>query len=995
MKLRFLLTTMILCFVLSAQAQNVTVTGSVTSSDDGTELIGVNVFVKGTTTGTITDVNGNYSITVNSPEAILVFSYVGYVVQEVAVGNQTTIDIVMQVDVAALDEVVVVGYGTMMKSDVTGSLASVTSENFDLQPLTRLDEALKGRAAGVEVTQTSGAPGVGYKIRIRGANSISGNNNPLYVVDGLVVGDINSINVNDIASMEVLKDASATAIYGSRGANGVVLITTKTGSRGPAVVEFETYYGISTKTQSLPFMTPAEFAEGVNFAEGIEFYTPEAIAALRAGGGENWEERFFKTAPFYNAQLSIHGGSDAVDYYISGNLYNADGTIINQNYKRYGLRANINTRLSEKIKVGLNSYVSREENSGVRADLSGGLTWDPTTPAYDENGDYNFVPLIPGVGNGSLNPMVAPENNVRQNYDHQVIANGYFNYQILTGLELDISGGIERLDGVQNFYGSLLVNNTGIATVYNQDVTRIQNTNRLTYRLNKPDHRLQIDAIHEQQQVTNVWTQADGRGFFSDQTSYKNLGLAAVQRISNNSTSESLQSFLGRVNYSLFDKFLFTASIRADGSSKFQEDNRWGYFPSGSVAWRMSEENFIQQIAWINNLKIRASYGLTGSQAIQPLATLSVPIIDPTVNYPFTGDTYTVGVAPSTQLANPNLTWETTKQGNVGLDLGLWENRLTFTIDLYKKNTTDLLLNRILPAYVGPTVVTQNIGEVENKGFDISVGTTILQNSDWHISSILTVSRNVNKVLALVNDNEPMELGDIYLTNTFPVNPTRVEVGLPISSFRGYVFEGVYQLGEEEEAANYGKVPGQARYQDVNNDGVISSDDIVTVGDGNPAVTWGWNWTVRWKRLDLNFLLLGTHGNDIYNFQRMKMMGLGAGQFHAVHADYNNRWTESNPSEIPSGRDGTEFLSSQFIEDGSFVSMKNVTLGYTFSNVLNSIGMDALRLFLSAENLFIITNYTGYDPESTASGNSDVDLGIDINAYPINRSFSMGLKLTF
>ena len=995
MKLKFLLTTMMLCFALSMQAQDVTVTGSVTSSDDGIELIGVNVFVKGTTTGTITDVNGNYSLEVTGGDAILVFSYVGYVVQEVAVGNQTTINIVLEVDVAALEEVVVVGYGTIMKSDVTGSLASVSSENFEMQPLTRLDQALKGRAAGVEVTQTSGAPGAGYKIRIRGANSISGNNQPLYVVDGLVVGDINSINVNDIASMEVLKDASATAIYGSRGANGVVLVSTKSGTRGPAVVEFETYYGVSTKTQSLPFMTPAEFAEGVNFAEGAEIYTPEAIAGLLAGGGENWEERLFKNAPFYNMQLSVHGGSDIIKYYISGHIPNADGTIINQNYKRYALRANVSSNISKKIEIGLNTYLSREDFSGVRSTISTGLTWDPTTPAFDENGDYNFVPLIPGIGNGQINPLVGPENNVRDDHDYQVITNGYFKYDILESLELNISGGIERLDGVENRYTSLLVNNTGTARVTGEDWTRMQNTNRLTYRINNPNHRLQIDAIHEQQLVTRVWTESEGTGFFSDQTTYKNLGLASVQRISNESLSESLQSFLGRVNYSLFDRFLFTASIRADGSSKFQEDNRWGYFPSGSVAWRMSEEGFIQQIAWINNLKIRASYGQTGSQAIQPLATLSVPIIDPSVNYPFTGQTATIGVAPSEQLANPDLTWETTTQTNVGLDLGLWSNRLTLSLDFYKKNTTDLLLNRVLPAFVGPIVVSQNVGEVENKGFDISLGTTILQNSDWHISSILTVSRNVNKVLALVNDDEPMELGNIYYNNTFPVNPTRVEVGLPISSFRGYVFEGVYQQGEEEEAAIYGKVPGQARYKDVNGDEVISSDDIVTVGNGNPSVTWGWNWTFGWKKLDLNFLVLGTHGNDIYNFMRMKMMGLGASQFHAVHADYKNRWTESNPSDIPSGRDGTEFLSNDFIEDGSFVSMKNVTLGYTFDNVLRGIGMSGLRLYLSAENLFIITNYTGYDPESTASGNSDVDLGIDYNAYPINRSFAMGLKLTF
>ncbi len=449
---------------------------------------------------------------------------------------------------------------------------------------------------------------------------------------------------------------------------------------------------------------------------------------------------------------------------------------------------------------------------------------------------------------------------------------------------------------------------------------------------------------------------------------------------------------MGRANYALYDRYLFTVSFRADGSSKFPND-KWSYFPSASFAWRLSDESFLANADAIDNLKLRVSYGETGSQAIQPLATISAPIIDPGVNYPFTGEAATIGVAPSNRLANPDLTWETTTQTNIGFDLGLWDSKLTLSMDVYQKITTDLLLDRVLPSYVGPTVVAQNIGEVENKGFDINLGMTIVDTDDWHVSSTLTVSKNQNKVLALVNDDEPMELGNIYYNNTFPVNPTRVEVGLPISTFRGYVFEGVYQLGEEDEAALYGKVPGQARYKDINGDTLISSDDIVTVGDGNPDFTWGWNWNVGWKKFDLNFILVGSHGNDIYNFQRMKMMGLGASQFHAVHADYNDRWTEDNPSEIPSGRDGTEFLSSQFIEDGSFVSMKYVTLGYNF-NFTNSF-VQGLRIYASAENLFIITDYSGFDPESTASGNSDVDLGIDYNAYPINRSYSLGLKLTF
>lgn len=1002
MKISYLLMTAFLCMSIFAHAQETTITGKVTSVEDQAGLPGVNVIVKGTSTGTVTDVEGNYSLGVPGPESILVFSSVGYVQQEATVGNQTVIDVVLTADVTALEEIVVVGYGTMKKSDLTGSLTSVSSEDYDVQPLTRVDQALQGRAAGVTVTQTSGAPGAGMKIRIRGANSISGNNAPLYVVDGLVVGDINTININDVASMEILKDASATAIYGSRGANGVVLITTKTGKTGPAKVELEAFYGTSNVTQKLPAMTPAEFAEGVNFAEGTEFYTPEEITALENGGGEDWHERFFRTAPFSNIQLSISGGTEAINYFVSGNLYNAEGTLKNQAYKRYAVRTNVNAKISRKIGIGLNAYFSREEETGARVNLYTGLTWDPTTPAYNEDGDYNFVPFKE-VGNGAVNPMLQPENNVRENFNHQIISNGYFDYKILDNLVLNISGGFELLDRNNNNYTSILVNQIGTARVYNQDVTRFQNTNRLTYTYDKnPNHRLQIDAIHEQQLVEAQGVEAFAQGFFSDNTTYKNLGLGSIQRTisraypngSNNPVSESLQSFLGRVNYSLMDKFLFTASIRADGSSKFAEDNRWGYFPSGSFAYRMSEESFIQNIEVIDNLKLRASYGQIGSQAIEPLARRAIPIIDPTVSYPFEGEAATVGVAPSNRLANPDLTWETTTQGNIGFDIGFWSSKLTLSMDFYQKKTTDLLLDRVLPSYVGPTVVTQNVGEVENKGFDIRLGMTIVDNDEWNVSSILSVSKNNNKVLSLVDGVELMELGNVYQTNTFPVNPTAVQVGLPISSFRGYVFEGVYQQGEEDEAALYGKVPGQARYKDVNGDTLISTDDIVTVGDGNADFTWGWNWNISWKKLDLNFLLLGSHGNDIYNFTRMRMMGLGAAQFHAVHADYNDRWTPDNPSEIPSGRNGTEFLSSQFIEDGSYVTMKNITLGYNF-DFPGSAFIEGLRVYLSAENLFILTDYRGFDPETTASGGSDVDLGIDMNAIPINRSYSLGLRFMF
>ena len=972
---------------------SINISGKVTNQDDGEGLPGANVMVKGTTMGTVTDVDGNYTLTVPDENAVLIFSSVGFIQEEVIVGNRTVINLSLVPDIQALEEIVVIGYGTKKRSDLTGSLVSVDNEDFDKQPLTRVDQALQGRAAGVSVTQTSGEPGAGFKIRIRGANSISGSNEPLYVVDGLVVGDILSLNVNDIKSLEILKDASATAIYGSRGANGVVLITTKSGRKGPPKIEFESFFGVSEITQKLDLMSAADFAEGVNFAEGNTVYTQEEIAALRANGGEDWQDRLFQNGSFSNFQLSLTGGSDAVDYYVSANYFNQEGTIISQDFERFGLRANVNADLTKNISIGLNSYVSRSERTGVRADLPKGLTWDPTTPAFDDNGNYNFITLKPGIANGWPNPLIAPENNLNDIYDHQYILNGYFNFNIIDNLTLNISGGVERIDGVDNHYKTILLDNLGAARVRNSDVSRYQNTNRLTYNWEKDIHRLQLDAIHEQQYVSRVWTQANAQGFFSDNTNYQNLALGSLQRNSNESLSESLQSFLGRVNYTLLDRYLITASIRADGSSKFQGNNRWGYFPSGSIAWRVSQEQFLQGIEVIDNLKVRASFGVTGSQAIQPLATRARPIVGPEINYPFTGQDATTGVAPSNRLANPDLTWEQTTQTNVGLDIGLWQSKITLAVDLYKKNTSDLLLDVALPEFAGPTVVAQNVGEVENKGFDVSLGINLLSNNGFDISSTLSISKNKNKVLSLVND-EPIEMGREYASG-IAVLPTRVEVGQPISAFRGYVFQGVYQTGEEAEAALYGRQPGDAKYLDVNQDNVISTDDIVTIGDGNPDFIWGWNWNIAWKNFDLSLLLMGSQGNDIYNLQRGNMMALGAVQFHATHADYIDRWTPENPSNVPSGRDGTELLSSQFLEDGSFVTLKNISLHYTLKDILPGTGLDMLRLYGSVENLFIITDYTGFDPESTATGNSDVDLGIDHNAYPLSRSFTVGLNLTF
>lgn len=981
------------CITIHGQT---TVNGTITSSEDKLPVIGATIVVKGAKKGVNSDFDGKYTLNNLSPKDVLVIGFLGFKTVEVTVGNKSVINVVLQIDAQSLNEVVVVGYGTTKKSDVTGAITSVSSKDFEKQPLTDVGKAIQGRAAGVQVRQTSGSPAGGLSIRIRGASSITGGNDPLYVVDGQFINNLSTVNVNDIQSMEVLKDASATAIYGTRGANGVVLVTTKKGRSGKPKISVDVFNSVSNVYKKLDLLSPSEFAEGVNFAEGRALYTQEEIDALKVGGGEDWQDRLFCTGIANNAQISASGGSDTVDYYISGNLLNSSGTIARQDYKRANLRVNLNTKLTDKFKIGVNFNGGFEKLIGDRAEVSTGLSWDPTTPAYKQDGSFNFLPIKPGVATASRNVLVAVENNLQENYENRLTVNGYLNYDISKDLVFNSSAGIIKADAHNNSYNPFITSSIGIANVLNIYSTKLFNTNRLTYTKDfDKRNNIKVDVIQESvnEQFDNTLIYASN--FFTDLVTYKDLTAASVYKVSNSPQSRQLNSYLGRINYSLLDKYLLTLSYRADGTSVFQK-NKWGYFPSASLAWKVSDENFMKNNEIFNNLKMRLSYGVTGNQGIPIYGTRSRAVLDASVNYAFNG-ALVVGAAPSNRLANPDLTWETTKQINGGFDLGLWNSALTISLDYYRKRTSDLLLDTQLPSYVGPTRRYVNAGVVENKGFDITLGTKILKDENWNINSTLSVSHNNNKVLSLYDDVQYIEVGDPIRENTFPVKPTRVEVGLPINTFRGYIFEGVYQLGEETQGT-----PGKAKYKDLSGpngipDGIITTDDITNVGSGNPDFTWGWNWDVNYKNWNLNFLMTGSQGNDIYNFQRARLMALGALQFHAVYGDYRNRWTPTNPSNIPSGRDGTQILSTQFLEDGSFVAMKNISLGYNFkTDFLEKIGVDKLRVFASVENLFILTKYSGFDPESTFSSiNQDADAGIDYNSYPNNRTFTFGLNVGF
>jgi len=977
------------------EEQKKTISG-VIYDDAKSPLPGASVVAKGSTIGTETDFDGNFSLDIPNSTQVLVVSYLGFKTQEVQINNQTTLIVKMVADAAALDEIVVVGYGTQRKSDLTGSVSVVSSKQFENQPISRVDQALQGRTAGVQVSQSSGAPGSGFKIRIRGTNSIKGNNAPLYVVDGMVVGSISTINVNDIKSLEVLKDASSTAIYGSRGANGVVLVTTKSGREGKLKVSFDAFTGFQSVRKNLAIMNGADFAEAVNASNTGINYSSQEINALRVNGGTNWQDEIFNTAAVQSYQLSFTGGNEKTNYFISGGYLDQEGILKSQDYKRYALRTKLNTKFTDKIDFGLNIYLSREEKDGVAANVNNAVTFDPTTPVYDAEGNYNFSSLK-SVATGSLNPLMQTEFNTREVFNNQVILGTNLSYKINENLTFRTLGGIEYKNGTTNTYTAIAINQNGTAQVVNTDVMRLQNTNMITFDKEFENQKLKVDIIHEQQYIKSTLTSARAEGFPTDESSYHILELGAVQQTTNFSDDERLQSFVGRVNYSLFNKLLVTGTVRADGSSKFRKSNRWGVFPSGSIAYKLSEEDFIKDIDFIHSLKVRGSYGLTGSQAINPLATRARAIYGVNYNYPFDGENPFVGIAPSTRIENADLTWEKTLQTNLGLDLSLLDSRITMSFDYYKKNTTDLLLDVTLPEFIGANVITKNIGEIENKGIDISIGASLIDSDDWTLSTSFNFSKNSNKVLSLVDDTPISNLGGTYLGQGFNnVPPTHIEVGQSLGTFRGYVYQGVYQTGETTLA---NRKAGDPKYLDVNDDGVISAEDIQNIGTGNPDFTWGLNTDLSYKNFSLNVLIQGSKGNDVYNFVKGRQMGLGSATFHAVHEDINDSWTLSNPSNVAS-LDKTagshQVLSTEFLEDGSFIRFKNITLGYNLSQTfLSKLGLDSMRLYMSFENLITITDYTGYDPEVSSGGNSDIDLGIDWNAYPLARTTSVGFNVSF
>jgi TonB-linked SusC/RagA family outer membrane protein len=1006
---KFLLTALLSTLFISVWAQNsTTIYGSILD-ETGQPLPGATLQVKGTNTNTVTNLEGQYKLvtTKELPFTIQV-NFVGYKTQEIEIYEliDEATDIVLQND-NILDAVVVIGYGTQKKSELTGSIASIP-DHILKQPTSSLDKSLQGAVPGVQVTSTSGQPGGGVSIRIRGGSSIQGGNEPLYVIDGFPVynqaisagavtgADINplsSINPADIESIDILKDASATAIYGSRGANGVVLITTKKGKADQTNIQYDASFGVQTLRKKIDLLNAKEFAQLRNAAlydtnpgAGTNQYLSDSEIA-QLGKGTDWQDEAFRAAPTQNHQLSISGGSSKTRYAVSGNYFKQDGIIRNTDFDRFSGRLNLDINATEQLTIGINASATRTNSnvspSGIVAAL---LNMPPTATVYEQDGSYTLRNPFENIFS---NPIASLNEQINRTQSNRILATAFAQYAITEGLTFKTSFGTDVLNSIeQNYLPSTIYEGAlvkGQANVGNINSTSWLNENTLNYTKQINKHNFDVLLGFTQQTYSRDIYRAGAQDFVSDHVKFNSLqdGAIALRPYSNNS-SWSLLSYLGRVNYNLDRKYYFTASLRTDGSSRFGTNNKWGYFPSAAFSWRVSQEDwFFAAKSYINDLKLRVSYGSTGNQEIgeyKSLATLT------SLNYLF-GGAITTGFFPTT-IANKNLGWETTNQFDAGFDASFFNNRLTAGLDVYYKRTNDLLLSVEIPWSSGQSTSLQNFGSVENKGVELTLHSVNLE-GDLKWNTQFNISANRNSVYSIGNGV------DEYVNGNYIV-----KVGQPLGTFYGSIVTGVLQTGEEETKGKYtGQAtpkPGDLLYKDVNGDDKYTTEnDRTAIGNAQPDFIFGITNNFSWKNFDLSVFFQGVQGNEILN-SNLLALNLLNGQQNAA-GDAANRWTTENPSQsVPRAKvDPAPIFSSRVVEDGSFVRLKSVTLGYHIpQNLLEKIRIQQARIYVSGNNLLTWTKYTGFDPEVT-NANNNVAQGTDAGIYPVARTISAGVSITF
>ena len=1004
-----IISSIVLCvaFSVTLHAQTKTISGEV--SDDYGPLPGVSILIKGTISGTESDFDGNFSVEASIGD-ILQFRYLGMITQEFTVGNETTINVTMKPDAQSLDEVVVIGYGTQRKSDLTGSVSSVSAEALTAVPVSRVDQALQGRATGVQVIQTSGAPGAGTVIRVRGGNSISGSNEPLWVIDGIIVGtnyNLNNINSNDIKSIEVLKDASSIAIYGSRGANGVVLVTTKSGKNTQGG-EPEVSVNFYTSSQLVP-----ELPKMLSQPELIGFMNEHALfreaPAPYPGGNpsdypdNDWADLIMGSAPIYNADVSVSGGSEKVSYYNSLNYFKQEGIVKSTGIEKFIFRSNLDIKLSDKVKTGFRINYSRlKRDNGVVAFGNTLKSTLSTFPVYNEDGSYNGLNL---VGDPFGNPVASLALNTNETFTNNLLATVYLEYSPAPNWIIRSTFSPEFNNTKQNYFRSsknpgdlaIGVSNGGQAMVQTSASSGWNNENTVQYTTDfGEDHNLTALGGASFQKVETETAMSQAFGISSDAAGFNNLGFSDPSRsvVSSNYNGFQTTSFFGRINYTYKDKYLLTLVGRTDGSSVFAEGNKYEFYPSIAGAWKVSEESFMENQNIFQDLKLRASYGKSGNQAIGPYRTLGLLTEANTTLNGAEVPGLTLG-RPS----NPNLQWETTTSFDIALEASFFGGKLFTELNYYAKQTDDLLLDVTIPRQTGFDSQLQNVGSLENKGWEFLVNSRNIRNDNFKWNSILTLSANKNKILDLGD----VDFIDVVVDQIQGAGNTRLLVGQPVPVFTGVNYLGTWKSQEEIDASTLtsGQVVGGPRFEDLNGDGIISNEDNVILGDPTPDLIFGLENSFSYKNWDLSFYFQGTMGNEVYNL-RMERNYFMRGEFNKF-AEIADRWTVDNPtSNIPrAGSDAVTYIpsNSKYVEDGSHIRLKTARLAYNFP--VDKMGLSGFKnatIYFSGSNLLLFSNMRLIDPESSSFGRNglgNIAQGFVDAEYPNPRVLTLGLNVTF
>lgn len=976
-------------------AQEITITGKVT--DAAGAVPGVAVTEKGTTNGTLTDAAGNFKLNVKDRNAVLVFSFVGYAAREVPVGDQTLLNVVLTENVKALNEVVVVGYGTQKKKDVTGAVTSVNVKEIAGQPVPDIGQAIEGRAAGVQAV-TSGSPGSNVTLRVRGVGTVN-NSDPLLVIDGVPTDvPLNTLNPDDIASLDVLKDASASAIYGSRGANGVVLITTKKGSAGASHLNVNAFAGIQQATNLVKLLNASQFAQLNNelLINNNQSTNPAYADPASLGAGTNWLNALFIKAPIQSYTMSYSGGTEKSDYYVSGSILDQKGIVTNTAYRRYTLQFNGNDKVLKWLKFGHNLTLNHDEKPSGAYDIRATMAANPAQPIYNADGSYSGPVGQPQFYGDVKNPIATAKLIQNNTEGYNVLGSVFAEATIIPGLTFKSTAGIQasffnsRTWSPKYNYQPIPQPNSYLSEQYNKSITYTWD-NFLTYdKYFGEDHHLTVLAGTDAQ--TNGYHFAGGNvsGFASDVTQQLNNG--TLNPVLNGDGSEwALLSYVGRANYAYKDRYLLTATIRRDGSSRFGDNNKYGTFPSGSIAWRVSQEPFFKKITFFDDLKLRAGYGTTGNQNIGNYSFASVLT---SAVYNFNGTVVPAQIALNA--ANPNLRWETVKQSNIGLDATFFKQRITVNIDAYIKKTTGMLVPVNLPISTGYSGAAppSNAGDVENKGIEFSVTSKNMTGKfNWTTSA--NISFNQNKITAL-SDNTSIFGGNIGLNGNININA----VGRPINNFYGFVTQGIFQTqfdvdahaSQQTGADPYNRTsPGDIRFKDLNNDGVINDADRTFIGNPNPKFSYAMNNTFSYAGFDLSVFLQGVYGNKIFNANNVYQESMAVAQNQTIRV--LGRWegpgtSNTMPRAIYNDPNKNSRISDRFVEDGSYLRIKTATLGYTLpKELIKKAGFTNAHIYVTGQNLFTFTKYTGFDPEVGSNG-------IDFSVYPVTRTISLGINLT-